>query len=365
MAVRHAGDEHPDPQPARRLGQGGGGDPPLQARAADVVGEDRVEVVEGPGRLEELDLVGGLPDREHVGPGGVLRCGLESEAHAGSLARLVPQARSGTRRGRVTRSVPCVDAVATRVERFARATRGGAHAALPPQPGHVLRGRRPPHAPRGGVALGAEQRGELHRRERRRRGRDPAGVEPDAGGRRAAADGRDRLVDGVPAGRHQRRVRRWLRGRTVRLRREQHAAGGARHVAGRAPPDRARSQAPAPARAHPRPDRRAGGQARGEERAGVPRRRRLRHRPLEVRAAARELPRRAHVARHVLHRGQRRRGADPAEDRQPVRCQGRRPRPRRIGSGQRRPVAVPGDRHRVADRSRGRAATTTRRSSRR
>ena len=61
-------------------------DPPLQARAADVVGEDRVEVVEGPGRLEELDLVGGLPDREHVGPGGVLRCGLESEAHAGSLA---------------------------------------------------------------------------------------------------------------------------------------------------------------------------------------------------------------------------------------------------------------------------------------
>ena len=43
-----------------------------------------------------------------------------------------------------------------------------------------------------------------------------------------------------------------------------------------------------------------------------------------------------HVARHVLHRRQRRRGADPPEDRHPVRRQGRRPRPRRIGSGQRR-----------------------------
>ena len=33
--------------------------------------------------------------------------------------------------------------------------------------------------------------------------------------------------------------------------------------------------------------------------------------------------------------------ADPAEDRRPVRRQGRRPRPRRVGSGQRRAVAVP------------------------
>ena len=35
--------------------------------------EDRVEVVERPRRLEELDLVGRLPDGEHVGPGRVLR----------------------------------------------------------------------------------------------------------------------------------------------------------------------------------------------------------------------------------------------------------------------------------------------------
>ena len=68
-----AGDEHADPQPPRGLGQRGEGDPALQAGAGRVVGEDRVEVVEGPGRLEELDVVGGLPDREHVGPGGVLR----------------------------------------------------------------------------------------------------------------------------------------------------------------------------------------------------------------------------------------------------------------------------------------------------
>ena len=37
------------------------------------VGEDRVEVVEGPAGLEDVDVVGGLPDRQHVGPGGVLR----------------------------------------------------------------------------------------------------------------------------------------------------------------------------------------------------------------------------------------------------------------------------------------------------
>src|SRR2546425_912837 len=45
------------------------------------VGEDRIEVVEGPRRLEQLDLVAGAPDRQHVGPRRVLRVGLEGEAH--------------------------------------------------------------------------------------------------------------------------------------------------------------------------------------------------------------------------------------------------------------------------------------------
>jgi ferredoxin len=38
-------------------------------------------VVEGPARLEQLDVVGLPPDGEHVVPGGVLRRGLEGEAH--------------------------------------------------------------------------------------------------------------------------------------------------------------------------------------------------------------------------------------------------------------------------------------------
>ncbi len=32
------------------------------------VGEDRIEVVEGPAGLEDVDVVGGLPDGEHVVP---------------------------------------------------------------------------------------------------------------------------------------------------------------------------------------------------------------------------------------------------------------------------------------------------------
>jgi hypothetical protein len=38
-------------------------------------------VVEGPAGLEDLDVVGGLPDGQHVGPGGVLRGRLECESH--------------------------------------------------------------------------------------------------------------------------------------------------------------------------------------------------------------------------------------------------------------------------------------------
>ena len=57
--------------------------------------------------------------------------------------------------------------------------------------------------------------------------------------------------------------------------------------------------------------------------------------------------------------------ADPPEDRRPVRCQGRRARPRRLGRGERWAVAVPGgDRARRSSRRKP-AARRMRRSSRR
>ena len=87
VAVGHAGHEDADSQTFRGLGQGGRGDPALQAGAGRIR-EDRIEVVERPSRLEELDLVGGLPDGQHVRPRGVLRGGLHGEAHCG----IVPQA---------------------------------------------------------------------------------------------------------------------------------------------------------------------------------------------------------------------------------------------------------------------------------
>jgi hypothetical protein len=73
MTVRHAGHEHADAQAPGCLRQRSGGDPAFETGARHVVGEDRVEVVEGPRRLEELDLVGGLPDRQHVRPRRFLR----------------------------------------------------------------------------------------------------------------------------------------------------------------------------------------------------------------------------------------------------------------------------------------------------
>ena len=86
VAVGVAGHQHADADPVRRLGQRRRGDPALQAGPGGVR-EDRIEVVEGPGRLEQLDVVGGLPDGQHVGPRRVLRGGLDREAHAPSLAR--------------------------------------------------------------------------------------------------------------------------------------------------------------------------------------------------------------------------------------------------------------------------------------
>jgi hypothetical protein len=72
VPVRNPGDEHADAEPAGRLGQRRERDPPLQARPA-AIAEDRFEVVEGPAGLEHVDLVGRLPDGEHVVPGRGLR----------------------------------------------------------------------------------------------------------------------------------------------------------------------------------------------------------------------------------------------------------------------------------------------------
>ena len=72
MAIVDAGDQHADAQPLRGLRQSRQRCPALEARPGGI-GEDRIEVVEGPAGLEYVDVVGGLPGRQHRGPGGVLR----------------------------------------------------------------------------------------------------------------------------------------------------------------------------------------------------------------------------------------------------------------------------------------------------
>ena len=61
MPVVDAGDQHADAQPLGGLRQRGQRDPALQARPGGV-GEDRIEVVERPAGLEDVDVVGRLPD---------------------------------------------------------------------------------------------------------------------------------------------------------------------------------------------------------------------------------------------------------------------------------------------------------------
>jgi hypothetical protein len=61
-------------------------DPAFQAGPGGI-GENRVEVVEGPAGLEDLDVVGRPPHLEHVSPDRVLRSRLEREAHTARLCR--------------------------------------------------------------------------------------------------------------------------------------------------------------------------------------------------------------------------------------------------------------------------------------
>src|SRR5437763_4528904 len=94
LAVVDARDQYAEPQPSRRLREGGERRPSLEAGARRV-SEDRVEVVERPARLEQVDGIGFAPDGEHVGPGRVLRSGLESEAHAHDPAKPPVPAQTG------------------------------------------------------------------------------------------------------------------------------------------------------------------------------------------------------------------------------------------------------------------------------
>jgi hypothetical protein len=84
VAVVDPGDHGAHAQARRGLGQRCQHHPAFEARAPGVA-VDRVEVVEVPTRLEDLDLVGGPPHLEHVGPGGALVGCLERESH-----RLLP-----------------------------------------------------------------------------------------------------------------------------------------------------------------------------------------------------------------------------------------------------------------------------------
>ena len=88
MPVVNAGDQRAQPQPAGRLRERGQGHPALQAGARRI-GEDRIEVVEDPARLEQVNVVSFLPHREHVAPGGVLRGGFECESHTAHPGKAV------------------------------------------------------------------------------------------------------------------------------------------------------------------------------------------------------------------------------------------------------------------------------------
>ena len=85
VAVHHPVDHATDADTGGGLGQRRERDPSLHTRPGGVGNVDRIEVVEVPGRFEQLDPVGGPPDVEHVAPGGVLRRGLDPELHAPTL----------------------------------------------------------------------------------------------------------------------------------------------------------------------------------------------------------------------------------------------------------------------------------------
>ncbi|SKT11968.1 Uncharacterised protein [Mycobacteroides abscessus subsp. abscessus] len=99
MDTRH---QHSDTQPLGGLCERCEGYPALQTRAGGI-GEDRIEVVEGPAGFEDLDVVGHFPDGQHVVPGGVLRRCLECKAHCTTLCAPYLERRPGSSACRVDR----------------------------------------------------------------------------------------------------------------------------------------------------------------------------------------------------------------------------------------------------------------------
>ena len=77
MAVVHAVDHATEPQPRGERGERGEHRPALEVCAVHR-GSEWVEVVHRPCGLEHVDVVGGLPDREEVGPRAVLGRSLDA-----------------------------------------------------------------------------------------------------------------------------------------------------------------------------------------------------------------------------------------------------------------------------------------------
>ena len=84
VPVWHPVDHRPHLDPIGGLGEGRERSPALEAGTIGVA-EDRIEVVEHPGGVEQLDLVGPLPACQHPVPGGVMWVGLDSVLHAHPL----------------------------------------------------------------------------------------------------------------------------------------------------------------------------------------------------------------------------------------------------------------------------------------
>ena len=80
VSVVDAADQGAQPEPLGRLRQRGERHPAFQAGPGRI-GENGIEVVEGPAGFEQLDFVGGLPHGEHAGPFGVLGGGFDGESH--------------------------------------------------------------------------------------------------------------------------------------------------------------------------------------------------------------------------------------------------------------------------------------------
>ena len=93
MPVDHTTDHAADANPPGGLGQCRQRDPCFHARAGSVGHIDRIEVIEVPRRLEQVDLVGGAPGVEHVRPRRVLGRGLYGELHGRTLDPADPPSR--------------------------------------------------------------------------------------------------------------------------------------------------------------------------------------------------------------------------------------------------------------------------------